>query len=522
MGIIYNIPCPICGVSHGNRATHDPDKKYVVTSRHLFWEDVADFDPDKPFGVIQESLGRGTFNTIQHFSPNEDPTGSFTLVKGRILAVVKEWIAKGWIDKGEINGLLGGVAQGPPIGPANPVIIKPSPKQAPKERAGPTPPKEIKAAQTKPKRLYYVQVFNEDTEEVSRMHFSTQKEAADTARNVPIVKEKKPGYVYVFAGDEKGITSKDAIFSYNYKELTAKATNEAKVTRAKESAEAKKKAEEEITKEKKAAERKLAAENEETPKERVHAFRKGIKYYSENTASPIIAQGKYRGKKFYTEDSTGTFLPPERWPEILGLKISKNTMSEAEYQEYTAIVKEAIEKANEAEDAAKLQAEKAAGARKEAAQALYSQIKKGDWVEDTDGRKWQIVNKGSSTYEVLSPQGGKAFIGTLYAARIIPEPPEAKQQKAAAPAPVVKIRIKDRLVNPLQAQLQGYILRGTVKHWTPVFTIRDQAMADQAVKALEAGFESSEIRRLEPWDLRIHWMVGDEENIIGSDIEPPK
>jgi len=78
----------------------------MVLSRRNYWEKTKGFDPDKPFGVIQEALGRGTFKFIGHFSPEEDIDGFFPLIKSRLLAATKEWLDKGWITREELEEVL--------------------------------------------------------------------------------------------------------------------------------------------------------------------------------------------------------------------------------------------------------------------------------------------------------------------------------------------------------------------------------------------------------------------------------
>jgi len=94
--------CPVCGTAHGVKVTETiPGKPYLKMARRNYWELVKDFDPNKPFGVIQETAGRGSFRFLGYFSPEEDQDGFFPLVKGRLLAAVKEWLNKGWITKEE-------------------------------------------------------------------------------------------------------------------------------------------------------------------------------------------------------------------------------------------------------------------------------------------------------------------------------------------------------------------------------------------------------------------------------------
>ena len=69
-----------------------------------FWAATKGFDPDKPFGVIQEvGGGKGkSFRFLGYFGPGDDPDGYFPLVKGRLLAALGEWIAKGWLTADEV------------------------------------------------------------------------------------------------------------------------------------------------------------------------------------------------------------------------------------------------------------------------------------------------------------------------------------------------------------------------------------------------------------------------------------
>jgi hypothetical protein len=116
-----------------------------VTGHHLFWLDVQDIGANRPFGIAQESQGRGIIVNIQHFQPNEDPTGTYPLVKSRMFNMLREWIEKGWLDKGELYGAIEGVGQGPPPGPLAPIHAtgtapQPRFKAAPPEK----PPKPVK------------------------------------------------------------------------------------------------------------------------------------------------------------------------------------------------------------------------------------------------------------------------------------------------------------------------------------------------------------------------------------------
>lgn len=107
MSLYRQAICPVCGVAHGSEVTETvPGKPYIKLARRNYWERTKDFDPDKPFGVVQETLGRGTFKVVGYFSPEEDVDGYFPLVKQRLIAAVKEWVNKGWIIKEEIEEIL--------------------------------------------------------------------------------------------------------------------------------------------------------------------------------------------------------------------------------------------------------------------------------------------------------------------------------------------------------------------------------------------------------------------------------
>lgn len=95
--------CPVCGTSHGNVVTErNPGKPYIIYSRENFWQRTLTFDPNKPFGVIQETTGRGSFRFLGYFDPNEDVDGMFPLVKARLLRAVQEWLNKGWLTREEV------------------------------------------------------------------------------------------------------------------------------------------------------------------------------------------------------------------------------------------------------------------------------------------------------------------------------------------------------------------------------------------------------------------------------------
>ena len=100
--------CPVCGMIHGQTVLETPPgKPHIALRRGNYWDKVSKFDPNKPFGVIQETTGRGTFSLVGYFTPEEDTDGYFPLVKARLLQATKDWIAKGWISREEVEEMLG-------------------------------------------------------------------------------------------------------------------------------------------------------------------------------------------------------------------------------------------------------------------------------------------------------------------------------------------------------------------------------------------------------------------------------
>lgn len=102
--------CPVCGRAAGKKRLRYPyDRDEDSSATQNFWEYTLFFDPDKPFGVIQQvGLGKGkSFKVVGHFGPNDDPDGYFPLVKGRLLGAVREYLAKGWVTREELMSLIG-------------------------------------------------------------------------------------------------------------------------------------------------------------------------------------------------------------------------------------------------------------------------------------------------------------------------------------------------------------------------------------------------------------------------------
>lgn len=99
--------CPVCGVAHGMEVTDTPEgKPYIALKKRNYWERTREFDPAKPFGVIQETQGRGSFRLVGYFNPSEDQDGFYPLVKDALLNAVKNWMDKGWLSRQELEAKI--------------------------------------------------------------------------------------------------------------------------------------------------------------------------------------------------------------------------------------------------------------------------------------------------------------------------------------------------------------------------------------------------------------------------------
>ena len=99
--------CPGCGLSHGKINIYDiPGKPWLKTDQENFWARTRDYVP-KPFGVIKETFGRGTMKLVRYYDIDEDTDGYFPHIKARLLTVVKEWVAKGWLTREEVEQAMG-------------------------------------------------------------------------------------------------------------------------------------------------------------------------------------------------------------------------------------------------------------------------------------------------------------------------------------------------------------------------------------------------------------------------------
>lgn len=81
--------CPCCGRAQGQLE---------------FWERTLKYDPQKPFGVVQDvGQGRGrSFQVVRYIGPGDLPE-HFDVVKRRLVQTVGEWVGKGWLTLAEVT-----------------------------------------------------------------------------------------------------------------------------------------------------------------------------------------------------------------------------------------------------------------------------------------------------------------------------------------------------------------------------------------------------------------------------------
>ncbi len=103
----WRVPfCPMCGLSVGQKNITVKGKPWIKLDQENLWEKAQSFTGDKPFGVIKSSEGRGTMKMERYYGIEEDVEGYFPLMKARLINVLKEWLAKGWITQEELEEIL--------------------------------------------------------------------------------------------------------------------------------------------------------------------------------------------------------------------------------------------------------------------------------------------------------------------------------------------------------------------------------------------------------------------------------
>ncbi|MFH1031153.1 MAG: hypothetical protein V1767_01080 [Chloroflexota bacterium] len=318
MTFITQYFCPVCGTNHGPRKIRDEEHKWGrYKERVNFWETLEErLNPDRPFGMIQESTGYKQLSKAIYITPDQDTEidpvtkGSRILpfIRNRILSVLKEWIEKGWIDKGDIQGIVENTPQGDAPGPPNPLKLVPTPRKSKEEKkkkeeevAKETPGRKRSSAskkkeaaakaavEVKKAKKYYVQVVDQDDKEKARVSYDTLTDARKAA--LVIFNEGKSGEVYVWEGNENSFTEEEKNLKFSSIDLKA-AGVKPKVTVAKEAAQKAKK-------ETKETSEKEAKKEPESKKEANIQSR--IKLMSEG----LWVQDK-DGKKWWVYNKSGT------------------------------------------------------------------------------------------------------------------------------------------------------------------------------------------------------------------------
>lgn len=97
--------CPGCGMAHGQRAVRKV--KYIILEKKPYL-DTIEFDPDKPFGVEVQAMGRGIPPVVVRYLQPEDIPEDFARVKKRMLDAMLEWVKKGWLTPDEVSSAIKG------------------------------------------------------------------------------------------------------------------------------------------------------------------------------------------------------------------------------------------------------------------------------------------------------------------------------------------------------------------------------------------------------------------------------
>jgi hypothetical protein len=97
--VLYAL-CPVCGRAvPENRGTVRGKAGNIEVEPYF---NTIKWDPDKPFGIARPAAGKGSFKDSTYIDKDEAPE-LFEAVKGRLLEALREWVAKGWIQKEELG-----------------------------------------------------------------------------------------------------------------------------------------------------------------------------------------------------------------------------------------------------------------------------------------------------------------------------------------------------------------------------------------------------------------------------------
>lgn len=99
--------CPMCRRNMGKKnILIEPNKPWTKTGEENLWEKALAFTGETHFGVVKSSEGRGTMQFVRYYEIEEDSEGYFPPMKAQLLAVIKEWLDKGWLTREEVEAAI--------------------------------------------------------------------------------------------------------------------------------------------------------------------------------------------------------------------------------------------------------------------------------------------------------------------------------------------------------------------------------------------------------------------------------
>ena len=102
--------CPMCRRNMGKKNIYiDPKKPWTKTGEEDLWAKALAYSGEIHFGVVKSSEGRGTLQFVRYYDIDEDSEGYLSSMKSQLLAVLVEWLDKGWITREELETALGKV-----------------------------------------------------------------------------------------------------------------------------------------------------------------------------------------------------------------------------------------------------------------------------------------------------------------------------------------------------------------------------------------------------------------------------
>lgn len=122
--------CPVCGHQVGLVRKTVPGQPHLTLEYENPWDSPRPgVNGKRPFGIILESVGRGTIRVVGYYDPQDgDPEGFFPRVRARLIEAVQDWLSKGYLSLDD----FGVPPPTPlPIAPSPPAPAPPAPPRAP-------------------------------------------------------------------------------------------------------------------------------------------------------------------------------------------------------------------------------------------------------------------------------------------------------------------------------------------------------------------------------------------------------